>query len=57
VICILNEVVFNLGGMHIVVCLQNYAFEGLIHIVTVGVDAYEPLEMEEDIRKIWAPFL
>jgi hypothetical protein len=37
----LKEVVFKLGGIHIVICLQNDAFEGLIHTDTVGVDASE----------------
>jgi hypothetical protein len=40
-ICILEEVVFRLGGIHIITCLQDDALEGLIHIDTVGVDAPE----------------
>jgi hypothetical protein len=40
-ICILKEVVFRLKGIHNVICLHDYALEGLIHIYIVGVDAPE----------------
>jgi hypothetical protein len=40
-ICTPEEVVFNLGGIHIVICLQDDRLEGLIKIDTACVDAPE----------------
>jgi hypothetical protein len=38
VVCLLKEIVFKLGGVHIVICLKDEFLEGLVYIDAVGVD-------------------
>jgi hypothetical protein len=41
VIDVLQEVIFKLGSVHVVICFQHYYFERLVHIDPVGVDTAE----------------